>query len=361
LAGDVEFRYRTMAYAIAWVALAVAACLALLIGAAGGVLSSEIDLPPWLAYWIAAVLGFIAWLVFRTLQARRLPSAWLARMTPAGLAVKFRSYLNHHLPDEDEVVVLIPYREMASVGLCDETRTLPARGRHDVAQQRHSRLLEIELDSADVPRLREQLAAERNRKSPMIRRWWGGRSSSLWRHYPVRLHGESRLRIEWSGAIPGAKAAVEMLASLVKSTEARHREADFANLDGLSTSAVEDQILELAERGDVIPAVRVTCEAFGMNATEARAFVDGLLGRDAPGDLDFSESSVGEPGPHDEMLHALAQGERVALGRMLRQRYGLSMRETLRVAGELCELDERAAQRYLQALDARNPDVHESH
>jgi membrane protein YdbS with pleckstrin-like domain len=75
----------------------------------------------WPAYFIAAVLSLCVLMLQKLVTARFRPSNWLLRMTDHGLFIKFRFYLNHHFDVQDLTVVFLPYSEIRTARLVEQS------------------------------------------------------------------------------------------------------------------------------------------------------------------------------------------------------------------------------------------------
>jgi len=230
----------------------------------------------WLAYYIPAVT-FLFLLIFqRLVTARFRPSNWLVRMTDHGLYIKFRSYLNHHFPEQDFTVAFLPYSEIRSARSVTERNEIPDRedGRNSTMTTQR-RLLVLEL-AADSTKLAEALGNERKRV--FIKTNQGGGAKSRYHHLPVRLASTNLLTIEW-GVVPSLKTILDDLTrhTLVQRGEEITR--DFVNLDGLTREQQESRLLELAETGDMIAAVTMARHLYSYDLATAKAFVESLTQR----------------------------------------------------------------------------------
>lgn len=226
-----------------------------------------------LAYYIAGVFLLATLLLRRLVYARFRRSNWLVKMTDDGIFIQFRSYLNHNFSPEDLTVVFIPFRKIRAARLVRQRQELPG-DRRDVSQVRFSRLVELEL-AADSSSLAEALASERVREAPKIARLFGSASTS-YRHYPVRLASPGDLQVEW-GVVPGAKSFLNGLRQHTDIAAPAKVSRDFTHLKELSREKQEEQLLELAESGQTMAAIKIARELYSYDLTEAKAFVDGLL------------------------------------------------------------------------------------
>lgn len=227
-----------------------------------------------LAYYIGGSLLLALWIYQSMVLARFRPTNWLVRVTDRGLYIKFRSYLNHHLPDSDRTVVYIPFREMRVTRVVRESQNLPNTDRTGSLMRRHT-IVQIELRD-DFPELESALAAERSAEAPKVRRWYGS-SASKYKHYPVRMAAPRTLALEWK-VIPRVSTFLRMMA-VHTPVESAKVMRDFTALGALRQGEQESLVLELIESGQVVDAIHVVRQTYGFGLTEAKHFVEGLAGR----------------------------------------------------------------------------------
>src|SRR5690349_2878048 len=91
-----------------------------------------------LCYYIAGALLFVLMLFSGLAAARFRPTNWLLRMSPFGLYIKFRSYLNYEGSENDQVIVFIPYSEIRSARLLRlRVKMLDPEGHNATQTQRY--------------------------------------------------------------------------------------------------------------------------------------------------------------------------------------------------------------------------------
>jgi len=106
--------------------------------------------------------------------------------------------------------------------------------------------------------------------------------SSKVQHYPVSVPDEKTIRILWrspsSHVVPSVRKLVELLERQQVTIKTMERQVcDYTKSASSDCKESEAKILELAERGKIIPAVRLAEKLYGYNTTEAEEFVEGLL------------------------------------------------------------------------------------
>jgi hypothetical protein len=180
-----------------------------------------------LGYYVAAVLIACLLLMRRFITARFRPSNWLVRLTANGLYIKFRSYLNYH-PEEDLTVAFISYSEIGSARLVREKTKVPDMDGGTSVQ--YTRWVELELIGDFAP-LATALAAELARPAPRQHQWYGN-TSTLYRHYPVRITSPPSVRMQWS-VVPGAATFLEELRPYTTVATPVRVSEDFAKISAL--------------------------------------------------------------------------------------------------------------------------------
>jgi hypothetical protein len=231
-----------------------------------------------LAIYLAAAIVVGMLVMRRFILARFRPSNWLVRLGDGGLFLQFRSYLNHHFPADDLTVAFIPYSAVRSARRVTERRDIPYRAPdwyRAVRVTRQTRRL-VELELADDSSLAKALEDEVSRKPPTEKHWYGT-SGTKYNHAPVWLAGSGLLDVEW-GVAPGADSFLEAIRSYAKIEAPVEVTVDYTRLKGLSREEQERRIAELAGSGQIIAAVYVARRLLGYDLTQARSFVDGLLG-----------------------------------------------------------------------------------
>lgn len=227
----------------------------------------------WVLLALAAMMFLFAWLFGRMLQRSFGTQNWLIRATPSRMLIKFRSFANAHFSVDDSVVLELHPREIESIGLLKESWLRP-RGDYHAPVQDRSTSIEFTVKGIDLEELSRRLAAERANMGP------GTHSKTRYGDFPVRLV-DSTVRVQLRGGSsftsPSPKRLIQELSRVLKveMREARRRKLDLAN-PANEQSAMENQILELAERGDRIGAMTLARMRYGCSLVEAKKFVEDL-------------------------------------------------------------------------------------
>jgi hypothetical protein len=261
------------------------------------------DVPTFIFYTLALFFGITAFIACsRYLKALK-PCNWVVKQGMDRLLVKFRSYLNSHLPEEDPVVVEVPFSEIDWVRKTKETVSTETS---DSAQTRFYTFLDIKLNAPYIEELKKAMQAERNRRPPIeslnrelfqarkhkkpeqeinllkekIRAEklkhpkGGGRVTGISHHHPVRLTDNNIMRIDWRGLNPGIHHILSSLKDLISIEPEIKLTSDYTL--GKSAQNVEDQILDQVERGNTMEAITLARMKYGFSLTEAKQFVENL-------------------------------------------------------------------------------------
>lgn len=226
------------------------------------------------AYYISVLLFVFLWIYQTLVLARFRETNWLVRIVDNGLYIKFRSYLNHHFPADDRTVVYVPFSAMRTTRHVRETQEVPDPDGRGTVKRRRT-IVEIELKEVAL-QVEQALAAERRAEPPKQQRWYGS-TNGKYRHHPVRLATPLTLAIEW-GVRPGVAHFLSAMAvhTPVESAEVNR---DYTVLGSLEKHEQESRLLELAENGQLLDAVRLARLIYGYDLSEAKRFVEGLSGR----------------------------------------------------------------------------------
>jgi len=206
--------------------------------------------------------------------ARFHPSNWLVRMNETGFYVQYRSYLNYELPPDDPSVVFFSFGEIASAHLLKERVEVPDPAKPGQTNTQFLRYVELEISGNTAP-LVSALSNELGESDPMKKHWYGGSSSTLYQDFPVTMTAPPFLRIRWN-VFPGAKAFLEALRPYAVISETVSLTHDFAHIQSLSRDAQQEQLRELAARGQTVNAIYTARRLYGCSLEEAKEMVDGL-------------------------------------------------------------------------------------
>ena len=264
---DRVFRHARLRALIIWLA-GLAGSAAMLVNAFAGTWRVGYFFGPFLLLFVLFTMGYVT--------ARFHPSNWLVRMNDTGIYVQYRSYLNYRLPPDDPSVVFFPFGEIASAHLLKERVEVPDPGTRGQTQTQFLRYVELEISGNTAPRV-SALSSERGESAPMKKTWYGS-SSTLYQDYPVTMTAPPFLRIRWD-VVPRAKAFLEALRPYTVISDTVSLTHDFAHLQSLSRDAQQEQLRELAARGQTVNAIYAARKLYGCSLEEAKEMVDGLVAR----------------------------------------------------------------------------------
>lgn len=230
---------------------------------------------PGLFWFSVAIIGFVALLALGQFRAALRPSNWIVIARDDQVLVKFRSYQNHHFDPDVPTVMAIDHRELAAARVRrQQMETSMGDGTTKWTQVD----VELRFVNEHTDELVRSIDEERRRTAPP------GIVTSYSRHAPVSLPRPDVLRIAWRGRSDRVAPDAEMLlAHLPPSVATDAVEVD-RTTDHLSDDAIDALVLDLAESGAVLDAVRILRERYGYDLTEAKQFVDQL--HDAPTSAD---------------------------------------------------------------------------
>ena len=271
-------------------------------------------------FWLPEVSGFhwsrivlmifilVMWglsrILARAYAASRHPGAWLARIGPDGLLIKYRSYLHDDSPAQDPIAVRLSWAEVAQAalqrevfhgeGVDEKTEvrrwflivTLKCRENDIEAlksalafehqrQPEHSKLDELKHElflarkrgapHSEIARIKRAIHGEKRRHP-------GRHNKGRFLHRPVTFANPNMLKVEWTQAAPGKKVLGRLLARYTHYVTAddRHLHAD----KPMTKTEFARLLLTLVEREDEIEAVKLVRRRLGCGLAEGKAFID---------------------------------------------------------------------------------------
>ena len=198
------------------------------------------------------------------------------RIRGSEVLIKFRSFENWRLSEDDVQVIELNRDEIAQVGKSTERQLTTDRQGHGV--QAEGRVeLEIELKDKDTSALEAALAEERSRPG-----WGGQHMQTKALDYPVQA-ADGVIRVTWrnqsSSVRPKIDDALARLGKIASVAEARQRDGDFtpSALRKLSEAEQNTKLAELAQR-DKMAAISTARELYKCSLTEAMKKVEELSG-----------------------------------------------------------------------------------
>lgn len=215
-------------------------------------------------YPLGIVMLLPAWACWRTMKAMFWPTNWLLRAGLEGLYLRYRSPLNGDYPG-DPVAVLVPRPLIRRLG-----KTVERRRQTDdegVRWWTNIGCLDIHVRPGELEPLKAALKHERQRRLPTRH---GSRTTFL--HFPVRVIDDATIRIEWRSSNFATSPRLDRALAIL----GRHYLTAGA-APGPVSRLPEDDLLTLAEAGDMIEAMKLAKSLYGFNTTDAKVFVDGLI------------------------------------------------------------------------------------
>jgi hypothetical protein len=231
------------------------------------------DLPRALAVFLGLFALLFAWLSGMSWRSSRRPTNWILRLQGNVVLIKFRTYLNWKMSQDDVQVIELHHDEIAFVRKRQERQV--SRGMSHETEVDRRVDLEIAMKDLNTTALEKALADER------VRPGWGtdrSRTKSL--EYPVQAE-DGMIRIAWknksSRITPNIDRVLEALATIVPVKEESDVAGEFTpgTLAKLNDDEKLKRLAELA-RTDPLVAIATAKQIFGCSLAEAKEMVDGL-------------------------------------------------------------------------------------
>ncbi len=224
-------------------------------------------------------LALFSLICFRCFAKTLAPTNWLLAVGPDQMMVKFRSYLNPHLPADDPQVISLSFSEIEAAQITKQKIIYEGARREGPTTEYHT-YLDLFIQGRDLQPLRERLKYERNAKVTKNRIICGISTKAV--HCPVSVPEDKTIRIQWrcpsSHVVPGIRKVADALARhLVDIRLMESQVRDYTKTDSADGKKSDAKILELAEKGKTIAATRLARKIYHYNTTEAKQFVEGLL------------------------------------------------------------------------------------
>lgn len=249
----------------------------------------QYDISIWVVVAVLLFLMLFSQLARSRWRAARRPSNWLLRITDSSVQIKYRSYENWRLNEDDPQVIDLRREEIAFVRKVAQRQI--SRDMNNQGVQADNRVeLEIGLVNPDNAAVLEKaLAEERARPG-----WGSDRCRSKWLDYPVQIVEPASIRITWksqsTSTKPGIKRALEELGKITSVQESQREIADLtpSSLKDLPAAEQKKRLRDLALT-DPLSAIAAVRTLYHCSLADARQHVEALAGKS---DLD----SITTPG-----------------------------------------------------------------
>jgi len=215
---------------------------------------------------------------FRIFKKTLAPANWLVAIGPDRIFIKFRSYLNSHLPADDPQVISLTFSEIEAAQITK--KKIKYRGSKNTPTTEYLTYLDLSVKTENLQPLQERLKFERTTK--VSKDLGGCKYSSKAQHYPVSVPADKIIRIQWrrpsSHIVPNIRKAVDLLErQRVVIRPVQRETCDYTAGSVRNEAKPDDKILELAEKGNIIAATRLAQQVYDYDTTQAREFVNSLL------------------------------------------------------------------------------------
>lgn len=214
--------------------------------------------------YLSGVFLFIISIVyFKSFLKTLKPDNWVVCMPDKYMLIKFRSYMNAHLPKEDLQIAQLEYLEIASFFIGKKTRITPMASGGKLYE--FIKYIDLHL-KCDTELLKAKLNAERNMK----------RVSRALQFY-VFVTGEKTIRIHWLDTQTVIRPNLKHIAgSLVAKGVHQIRDESFLKKGSTVIFDEDKDILELYDNGYEVEAVSLARRLYGIGLTEAKLYVNKL-------------------------------------------------------------------------------------
>jgi hypothetical protein len=208
------------------------------------------------------------WLVGTIWKAARRPTNWVLRIRGNEILIKFRSYKNWRMDENDPQVIQLQRSEIAFVRIFKNTR-FSTSGDMDRATRIDRQVdLEIGLKNVEVSLLQQAIADERG----------NDHHRTKFLDYPVEVTADS-IRINWRGASavirPGIKHVMNELGRLTQTEQTQSTIEDFTPraLKNLDEAQQRRRLVELSVR-DPISATHAVKALHRCSLSEASRLIE---------------------------------------------------------------------------------------
>ncbi len=220
------------------------------------------------------IFSCFIWVIFNNFRKSLAETNWLLAIGLSSVYVKFRSYLNSDLPANDKQIVSFSCSEIKSVNITKQ-RIIAYSSGNSTSTSFHT-FLDINFARPDLTQLKDQIKEERKKR---IKTRHGSFKNN---HYPVAVVDEDTVRIEWRSptdiVVPGIKKVLDAFREYNVTVAPTIKEViDTTGRDKKDKAKAEDNIIKLAERGNIMAATKLARKTYKMKLADAREFVEGLL------------------------------------------------------------------------------------
>lgn len=221
------------------------------------------QLPLEVIYFSGFFLFIFSIVYFRIFLKTLKPENWVVCLSDKYVLIKFRSFMNAHLPKDDLQIIQLQYSEIISFFIGKKTRITPMAS----GGKRYEFIKYIDLHlNCTTNTLKAQLNNERNMR----------RVSRALQFY-VFVIAENKIRIHWFDTQTVISPNLKHIASslVAKGVYQIHDEAFFKKASEEFFDEDKD-ILELYDNGYQIEAVSLARRLYGINLAEAKSYVHKL-------------------------------------------------------------------------------------
>jgi len=236
------------------------------------------ELPLYLFILLGGLLLLFSMVCFRSFKKALARTNWLFAVGPDKILIKFRSFLNTNLPEDDPQVISLSLTEIEAARITKLRLRYP--GSQNKTTTEFRKYLDLFVNSDNLQQLKERLKYERTTKVTTQTKI--GKRSSKIHHYPVSIVDNKIIRILWKSPSSHVKPGIDKAANLLERLRVTIKPTQ-SQVNNYTKGAVqegakaEEKILELAEQGKTIAATRLAQRVYNYDMAQAKKFVDSLL------------------------------------------------------------------------------------
>lgn len=243
-----------------------------------------LEAPTWVIGMCAVTALLVVPIALNEAVAALKKTNWLMAIQADGIWINLRSFRNRKFAPALTVVHL-PWKDLESAAATDG---LVRMSRNNDSVGRIA-FLEIQLsDHVEIEELQQAIAQETQRRS-VSKKFAGIESTGKSRHVPIRLTEERRLQFAWKSPMDAITPSLSnVIQELSKELKIEVEPAPAGTVISYSDStpsfdspekmeALHTEVLELAELGQLLDAIRLYRVRTGCSLKEARTSVNELL------------------------------------------------------------------------------------
>jgi len=236
------------------------------------------ELPLYLFILVGGFLLLFLMISFHSFKKALAGTNWLFAVGPDRVLIKFRSFLNANLPEDDPQVISLSLAEIESAQITKLRLCYP--GSENKTTTEFQKYLDLFVNADNLQHLKERLKYEHTAKVTIQTRI--GKKSSKSHHYPVSVVDDKVIRILWKSPSSHVKPGIDKVVNLLDHQRVKINPTQ-SLVNNYTKGAIkeganaDEKILELVRQGKSIAARRLTQQVYDYDMKQAREHIDNLL------------------------------------------------------------------------------------